>query len=86
MATLSRLLLLSGIGLAQISPAVVATPGVSPATPEAGPSVSVAAPIPSIGRPPQVVAHWRSIHIVGLIIRVVLALSASFAFISLGTF
>ena len=83
----SLLLLLSGVSLAQMSPAVDATPPASPATPEAEPSVSVVTPTPITGRqyPPQMM-RWRAFRIVALVLKALLVLSASFALIALGIF
>ena len=83
----SLLLLLSGVSLAQMSPAVEATPTASPATPEAGPSVSMVTATPTTGQqyPPQIM-RWRAVRIVPLVLKALLVLSASFALIALGIF
>jgi hypothetical protein len=84
LTVLPLILFLTGIALAQESPAVVATPGVSGAAPEA--ASSAAAPAAGMERPAQGASCWRTIHIVRQVIKAILALSASFAFIALGIF
>src|SRR5437879_3224513 len=80
-------LLLCGVGLAQMSPAVEATPTTSPANPETGASVSMVTPAPTTGRQyPPPMMHSRAVRIVGLVLRVLLVLSASFPLIALGIF
>ncbi len=83
----SLLLLLSGVSLAQMSPAVEAPPTASPATPEAGSSVSMVTATPTTGQqyPPQIM-RWRAVRIVALVLKALLVLSASFALIALGIF
>ena len=83
----SLFLSLSGVSLAQMSPAVEATPTASPAPPEAEPSVSMGTATPTAARQyPSQMVHWRAGRIVALVLRALLVLSASFALIALGIF